>query len=62
MAEWISTGAADGFVVKFSHNPGGAEDFVDGVVPLLQRRGLLPTDYSDQPLVDRIRPPDRGRP
>jgi hypothetical protein len=49
-------------VVKFSHNPGGAEDFVDGVVPLLQRRGLLPTDYSDQPLVDRIRPPDRGRP
>ncbi|TCK22062.1 LLM class flavin-dependent oxidoreductase [Pseudonocardia endophytica] len=41
MGEWHAAGAADGFVVKFSHNPGGAEDFVDGVVPVLRHRGLL---------------------
>ncbi|MEJ2861616.1 LLM class flavin-dependent oxidoreductase [Actinomycetospora flava] len=41
IADWVGAGAADGFVVKFSHNPGGAEDFVDGVTPLLRARGLL---------------------
>lgn len=41
MEDWVRGGAADGFVVKFSHNPGGAEDFVDGVTPLLRARGLL---------------------
>jgi alkanesulfonate monooxygenase SsuD/methylene tetrahydromethanopterin reductase-like flavin-dependent oxidoreductase (luciferase family) len=55
MAERLAAGAADGFVVKFSHNPGGADDFVDGVVPLLRRRGLLPADYPEGTLVERIR-------
>jgi alkanesulfonate monooxygenase SsuD/methylene tetrahydromethanopterin reductase-like flavin-dependent oxidoreductase (luciferase family) len=62
MAEWLDTGAADGFVVKFSHNPGGAEDFVNGVVPLLQRRGVLPMDYTHATLTERIRPASLPQP
>jgi alkanesulfonate monooxygenase SsuD/methylene tetrahydromethanopterin reductase-like flavin-dependent oxidoreductase (luciferase family) len=54
MGDWRDAGAADGFVVKFSHNPGGAEDFVDGVVPLLRRRGLLPADPMGGPLTRRL--------
>lgn len=45
---WRDAGAADGFVVTFSHNPGGAEDFVDGVVPLLRSRGLLTTGAPER--------------
>ncbi|OLM14068.1 Nitrilotriacetate monooxygenase component A [Pseudonocardia sp. Ae717_Ps2] len=56
MEEWLATGAADGFVVKFSHNPGGAEDFVDGVVPILRRRRLLPTG-PHSPRLWRVPPP-----
>ena len=41
LEDWVRAGAADGFVVKFSHNPGGTEEFIDGVVPILRRRGLL---------------------
>lgn len=55
MTDWLDAGAADGFVIKFSHNPGGAEDFVDGVVPLLRRRGLLATDTPGGALSDRLR-------
>jgi alkanesulfonate monooxygenase SsuD/methylene tetrahydromethanopterin reductase-like flavin-dependent oxidoreductase (luciferase family) len=49
MEDWVRAGAADGFVVKFSHNPGGTEDFVDGVTPLLRRRGLLPAQPPTPP-------------
>ncbi|MFW0786262.1 LLM class flavin-dependent oxidoreductase [Gordonia sp. CPCC 206044] len=38
--EWIDDEACDGFVVKFSHNPGGTEDFVTAVAPHLTARGI----------------------
>ena len=34
------TEASDGFNVMFPYLPGGLDDFVDRVVPELQRRGL----------------------
>ena len=46
MEEWFTTGAADGFNICPTHLPGGGGDFVDLVVPELQRRGLFRTEYE----------------
>ncbi|GAB20303.1 putative FMNH2-dependent monooxygenase [Gordonia effusa NBRC 100432] len=43
---WVDAGAADGFNVMPPYLPGGLEDFVDQVVPILQERGRFRTDYS----------------
>lgn len=43
---WFASGAADGFNVMPPALPGGLEDFVDQVVPLLQQRGLFRTEYE----------------
>lgn len=43
---WFTSGAADGFNVMFSSAPDGIEDFVDLVVPELQRRGLFRREYT----------------
>jgi FMN-dependent oxidoreductase (nitrilotriacetate monooxygenase family) len=46
MEAWIDAGAADGFNIIPTHLPGGIEDFVELVVPELQRRGLYRTAYE----------------
>jgi len=46
MEERFTTGAADGFNLMPATNPGGVRDFVDLVVPELQRRGLFRTAYA----------------
>ncbi|KHO27663.1 monooxygenase [Mycolicibacterium setense] len=43
---WFTEGAADGFNIMPPYLPGGLSDFVEQVVPLLQRRGLFRTDYT----------------
>ncbi|WP_329125050.1 LLM class flavin-dependent oxidoreductase [Streptomyces sp. NBC_01353] len=48
--EWFTHGAADGFNIMPPHLPGGLEDFVDHVVPILQRRGLFRTEYTGRTL------------
>lgn len=50
MQEWLEGGAADGFMLIFPAMPSGMQDFVDGVVPELQRRGLLRTEYTSTTL------------
>ncbi|MEU8592026.1 LLM class flavin-dependent oxidoreductase [Streptomyces sp. NPDC048664] len=50
LEEWFTRGAADGFNIMPPHLPGGLEDFVDHVVPILQRRGLFRTEYSGRTL------------
>ena len=50
MEERFTTGAADGFNLMPATNPGGLRDFVDLVVPELQRRGLTRTAYSGSTL------------
>ncbi|WP_414505319.1 LLM class flavin-dependent oxidoreductase [Streptomyces sp. NEAU-L66] len=50
LEEWFTQGAADGFNVMPPHLPGGLEDFVDHVVPILQERGLFRTEYSGRTL------------
>ncbi|MGW7247201.1 LLM class flavin-dependent oxidoreductase [Streptomyces decoyicus] len=50
LEEWFTQGAADGFNVMPPYLPGGLEDFVDQVVPILQERGLFRTEYSGRTL------------
>jgi FMN-dependent oxidoreductase (nitrilotriacetate monooxygenase family) len=52
--EWFTTPACDGFVIAGTHMPGAFEDFVDLVVPELQRRGLFRTEYSGTTLRDHL--------
>jgi FMN-dependent oxidoreductase (nitrilotriacetate monooxygenase family) len=47
--EWFEAGGADGFIIG-SAVPNGLNDFVDYVVPILQKRGLFRTDYEAQTL------------
>ena len=46
LEEWFEAGAADGFNVMPPYLPGGLVDFVDQVVPILQKRGLFRTEYT----------------
>jgi alkanesulfonate monooxygenase SsuD/methylene tetrahydromethanopterin reductase-like flavin-dependent oxidoreductase (luciferase family) len=51
---WFSTGAADGFNVMFSSAPEGLDDFVQQVVPELQRRGLFRSAYEGRTLREHL--------
>jgi FMN-dependent oxidoreductase (nitrilotriacetate monooxygenase family) len=46
MEHWFKNGAADGFNVMPAWLPGSLTDFVDMVIPELQRRGLFRTEYE----------------
>ena len=46
MQEWFEAEACDGFNITPATLPGGAEDFVEMVVPELQGRGLFRTEYE----------------
>lgn len=54
IAHWYEAGAADGFNLMPDALPDGLQDFVDGVVPLLQRRGIFRTEYSGRTLRDHL--------
>ncbi len=54
MAEWLHGEACDGFNVMFPFVPEGVDNFVDGVVPELQRRGLFRTEYEGTTLRDHL--------
>ncbi|MBL0898656.1 MAG: LLM class flavin-dependent oxidoreductase [Reyranella sp.] len=54
MEEWLLTNACDGFNVMFPYLPGGLDDFVDKVVPELQRRGIFRTEYEGTTLRENL--------
>ncbi len=54
MESWFHADACDGFVLAATHMPGAYEDFVNLVVPELQRRGLFRDDYVDGTLRDNL--------
>jgi alkanesulfonate monooxygenase SsuD/methylene tetrahydromethanopterin reductase-like flavin-dependent oxidoreductase (luciferase family) len=54
MEEWFCNGAADGFVIQPSYLPGALDDFVELVIPELQRRGLFRTDYEGGTLRENL--------
>jgi FMN-dependent oxidoreductase (nitrilotriacetate monooxygenase family) len=54
LEEWFTGGAADGFNILPAYFPGGFADFVDLVIPELQRRGLFRRDYEGKTLRDHF--------
>ena len=54
MEEWLATEACDGFNVMFPYLPEGLDDFVDRVVPELQRRGLFRREYEGRTLRENL--------
>jgi alkanesulfonate monooxygenase len=54
MEEWLVTGGSDGFNVMFPWLPGGLDDFVDQVVPELQRRGIFRREYEGRTLRENL--------
>jgi FMN-dependent oxidoreductase (nitrilotriacetate monooxygenase family) len=61
MQEWFEAGAADGFWVSPDVYDDGVDAFVDGVVPILQDRGLFHRDYEGSTLREHLGvPPQYG--
>ena len=54
LEQWFCERACDGFVIGASHVPGTYEDFVDYVVPELQRRDLFHHDYASPTLRENL--------
>jgi FMN-dependent oxidoreductase (nitrilotriacetate monooxygenase family) len=54
MEEWLETGASDGFNIMFPYLPMGLDDFVDRVVPELQRRGIFRREYEGRTLRENL--------
>jgi len=54
LQEWFEAGGADGFNVMPPYLPGALDDFVDHVVPELQRRGIFRKDYEGRTLRDNL--------
>jgi hypothetical protein len=54
MEQWLEERGSDGFVVMFPYLPEGLDDFVDMVVPELQRRGIFRKDYEGKTLRDHF--------
>jgi FMN-dependent oxidoreductase (nitrilotriacetate monooxygenase family) len=54
LEEWFTGGMADGFVVMPAYFPGAFDDFVDRVVPELQRRGVYRREYEGTTLRDHL--------
>ncbi|HWK44734.1 MAG TPA: LLM class flavin-dependent oxidoreductase [Stellaceae bacterium] len=54
MEKWFTEAACDGFNVMPAYHPGGLEEFVDLVVPELQRRGLFRREYTGRTLRDHL--------
>ncbi|MEI9983433.1 MAG: LLM class flavin-dependent oxidoreductase [Aliidongia sp.] len=54
MEEWLYGEGCDGFNIMFPYVPGGLDDFVDKVVPELQRRGLFRKEYEGKTLRENL--------
>ena len=62
MEQWFVERGCDGFNVMFPSVPEGLEDFITGIVPELQKRGLFRREYEGPTLRDNLglkRPPNR---
>lgn len=54
MQAWFEAGAADGFNIIPERMPSGVQDFVDQVVPILQRRGVFRHEYTGTTLREHL--------
>jgi FMN-dependent oxidoreductase (nitrilotriacetate monooxygenase family) len=51
---WFEQEAADGFNLMPSHFPEGLDSFVDGVLPILRKRGLFREEYQGKTLREHL--------
>ena len=51
---WFRERGADGISLSPNYQPGGLEDFVDQVIPILQKRGLFRTEYEGGTLRENL--------
>jgi alkanesulfonate monooxygenase SsuD/methylene tetrahydromethanopterin reductase-like flavin-dependent oxidoreductase (luciferase family) len=54
MEQWLVSEGCDGFNVMFPYVPGGLDDFVNRVVPELQRRGIFRRAYEGKTLRENL--------
>jgi FMN-dependent oxidoreductase (nitrilotriacetate monooxygenase family) len=54
MNHFVQSDAADGFILVPHLTPGGLDEFVDRVVPLLQERGVFRTRYTGTTLREHL--------
>jgi FMN-dependent oxidoreductase (nitrilotriacetate monooxygenase family) len=54
MHDWLESEACDGFNVTPTHLPAGCEDFVEHVIPELQRRGIFRREYEGPTLRENL--------
>ena len=54
MEEWLLGDACDGFNIMFPFVPAGLDDFVERVVPELQRRGIFRREYEGTTLRENL--------
>ncbi len=51
---WLKADATDAFVLMLPHGINGLREFVDNVVPELQRRGIFRTEYEGRTLRENL--------
>ena len=54
MEEWLTSRGSDGFNIMFPYLPAGLDDFVDRVVPELQKRGIFRHEYEGKTLRENL--------
>lgn len=52
--DWYCSSACDGFNIHVGYQPDGLVQFVDHVIPELQRRGIYKTEYGPGTLRDKL--------
>jgi alkanesulfonate monooxygenase len=60
MQEWLETEGSDGFTMQFPFLPMGLDDFVNQVIPELQRRGIFRSEYAGKTLRENLDLPRPG--
>jgi len=60
LMEWINVGV-DGFNLAYAITPGTFTDFIDGVVPVLQQRGLMQHEYNEGTFREKLFGQGRAR-
>ncbi|UFN51300.1 LLM class flavin-dependent oxidoreductase [Roseomonas sp. OT10] len=54
MQQWLEEEGSDGFNIMFPYLPQGLDEFVDRVVPELQRRGIFRREYAGRTLRENL--------
>ena len=54
MEEFMRVAGGDGFMLTPIYSPGAIEDFVDMVVPIFRKRGLVREEYTGTTLRDHL--------